>query len=159
MKFFQRCASGCHWLHRYLYLFGGIELFEALLSRWEADLFLRSSFASLASFCLWAKILAYSAVAWRFFSARLRLSARRCLLRCNMIGVTRRWTFGAAYFCFLPSLRGRGRLMTYWHTLSSFDKLKSFLKYKNKCFYNFLKFFKVILQHRYLLRFMKITLF
>merc|ERR1712080_412335 len=86
----------------------------------------RSSFASLASFCLWAKILAYSAVALRFFSARLRLSARRCLLRCNMIGVTRRWTFGAAYFCFLPSLRGRGRLITYWHTLSSFDKLNNF---------------------------------
>ena len=122
-----------------------MELFDALLSRWEADLFLRSSLASLASFCLWAKILAYSAVAWRFFSARLRLSARRCLLRCNMIGVTRRWTFGAAYFCFLPSLRGRGRLITYWHTLSSFDKLNSFLKYKNKCVRNNLKFFNVVI--------------
>merc|ERR1712080_411767 len=87
----------------------------------------RSSFASLASFCLWAKILAYSAVALRFFSARLRLSARRCLLRCNIIGVTRRWTFGALYFCFFPSLAGRGRLITYWQTLSSFDKLNSFL--------------------------------
>ena len=108
-----------HWL---------MELFDALLSRWEADLFLRSSLASLASFCLWAKILAYSAVAWRFFSARLRLRASLCLLRCNMIGVTKRWTFGALYFCFLPSLAGSGRLITYWHTLSSFDKLNNFLK-------------------------------
>jgi len=104
-----------------------MELFDALLSRWEADLFLRSSLASLASFCLWAKILAYSAVAWRFFSARLRLRASLCLLRCNMIGVTKRWTFGALYFCFLPSLTGSGRLITYWQTLSSFDKLNNFL--------------------------------
>merc|ERR1719219_58830 len=44
-----------------------------------------------------------------------------------MMGVTKRWTFGALYFCFLPSLAGSGRLITYWHTLSSFDKLNNFL--------------------------------
>ena len=36
---------------------------EFLLSLREADLFLLCSFASLASFCLWARILAYSAAA------------------------------------------------------------------------------------------------
>ena len=68
-------------------------LTEFLDSRREADLFLLISLASLASFCLWAKILAYSAAAWRFFSARLRLTAKRWRFLCNMIGVTRRWTW------------------------------------------------------------------
>ena len=68
-------------------------LTEFLDSRREADLFLLISLASLASFCLWAKILAYSAAAWRFFSTRLRLTAKRWRFLCNMIGVTRRWTW------------------------------------------------------------------
>ena len=68
-------------------------LTEFLDSRREADLFLLISLASLASFCLWAKILAYSAAAWRFFSARLRLTAKRWRFLCNMIGVTRRCTW------------------------------------------------------------------
>ena len=35
-------------------------------------------------------------------------------------------------------------MITYWHTLSSFDKLNSFLKYKNKLVRNYLKLFKVV---------------
>merc|ERR1719454_1895059 len=62
-----------------------------------------------------------------FFSPRLRLRARRCLLRCSITGVTRRWTFGAANFCFLPSFTGSGRLMTYWQTSSSLVRLNNFL--------------------------------
>ena len=105
------------------------ELFvaEFLDSLREADLFRLSSLASLASFCRWAKILAYSAAAWRFFSARFLFRAKRWRFRCNMIGVTSRWTFGALNCGFFPSFTGRGLLITYWHTLSYFVKLKSFL--------------------------------
>merc|ERR1719232_40997 len=48
---------------------------DLLDSRREADLFLFSSLASLASFCLWAKILAYSAAASLFFSPLLLFSS------------------------------------------------------------------------------------
>merc|ERR1711972_381026 len=75
--------------------------------------FLFNSLASLASFCLWAKILAYSAAASLFFSPLLLLRASLCLFLCNITGVTNLWTLGALYFCFLPSFKGRGLLITY----------------------------------------------
>merc|ERR1712230_52991 len=87
---------------------------DLLDSRREADLFLFNSLASLASFCLWARILAYSAAASLFFSPLL-------LFRASL------WRLGAANFCFLPSFRGRGLLMTYWHTSSSLVRLNKFL--------------------------------
>merc|ERR1711893_458108 len=102
-------------------------LTERLLSLREAERRRLSSLASLASFCLWAKILEYSAAARRFFSARLLFRATLCLFLCRTPGVTRRWILGALYLCFLPSLAGRGRLMTYWVTSSSLVKLNSFL--------------------------------
>merc|ERR1719297_312364 len=86
---------------------------DLLDSRREADLLLFSSLASLASFCLWAKILAYSAAASLFFSPLLLFRASLCLFLCNMTGVTNLWTLGALNFCFFPSFRGRGLLITY----------------------------------------------
>merc|ERR1719210_2922180 len=100
-------------------------LTERLLSLREADLLRFSSLASLASFCLWARILEYSAAARRFLSALLLFRATLCLFLWRTAGVTRRWTLGALNFCFLPSFKGRGLLMTYWQTSSSFDRLKS----------------------------------
>merc|ERR1719516_40104 len=100
---------------------------DLLDSRREADLLRFSSLASFASFCLWARILAYSAAASLFFSPLLLFRASLWRLRCNMTGVTSLWTLGAANFCFLPSFRGRGLLMTYWHTSSSLVRLNSFL--------------------------------
>lgn len=44
---------------------------------------------------------------------------------CSTTGVTKRWILGERKRCFLPSLTGKGRLMTYCLTSSSFDKLKS----------------------------------
>merc|ERR1719422_2897995 len=70
---------------------------DLLDSRREADLFLFNSLASLASFCLWAKILAYSAAASLFFSPLLLLRASLCLFLCNMTGVTNLWTKILAY--------------------------------------------------------------
>merc|ERR1719352_1936832 len=89
---------------------------DLLDSRRDADLLRFSSFASLASFCLWAKILANSAAASLFFSPLLLLSAS--LWRLSMTGVTSLWTLGAANFCFFPSFRGRGLLITYWQSSS-----------------------------------------
>merc|ERR1712124_94984 len=74
-----------------------------------------------------SKILAYSAAANLFFSPLLLLSAILCLLRWSITGVISLCTLGAANFCFLPSLRGRGLLITYWHTSSSLVRLNSFL--------------------------------
>merc|ERR1719319_934734 len=91
----------------------------------EADLLRFSSLASLASFCLWARILAYSAAASLFFSPLLLLSASLCLFLWSITGVTSLCTLGAANFCFFPSFRGRGLLITYWHTSSSLVRLKS----------------------------------
>merc|ERR1719470_332630 len=92
---------------------------DLLDSRREADLLRFSSLASLASFCLWAKILANSAAASLFFSPLLLFSASLWRLRWSITG--------AANFCFLPSFRGRGLLITYWQTSSSLVKLNSFL--------------------------------
>merc|ERR1719470_157690 len=83
---------------------------DLLDSRREADLLRFSSLASLASFCLWAKILANSAAASLFFSPLLLLSASLWRLRWSITGVTSLCTLGAANFCFLPSFRGRGLL-------------------------------------------------
>merc|ERR1719204_1949391 len=98
---------------------------ERLDSRREADLLRLSSLASFASFCLWARILAYSAAANLFFSPLLLLRASLCLFLWSITGVTRRCTLGAANFCFFPSLRGSGLLITYWHTSSSLVRLNS----------------------------------
>merc|ERR1719340_544857 len=100
---------------------------ERLDSRREADLLRLASLASFASFCLWARIFAYSAAANLFISPLLLLRASLCLFLWSITGVTRRWTLGAANFCFLPSLRGRGLLITYWQTSSSLVRLNSFL--------------------------------
>merc|ERR1719188_1651417 len=61
------------------------------------------------------------------FLSLLLLSAILCLLRWSITGVISLCTLGAANFCFLPSLRGRGLLITYWHTSSSLVRLNSFL--------------------------------
>merc|ERR1719470_612107 len=100
---------------------------DLLDSRRDADLLRFGSLASLASFCLWAKILANSAAASLFFSPLLLLSASLWRLRWSITGVTSLCTLGAANFCFLPSFRGRGLLITYWQTSSSLVKLNSFL--------------------------------
>merc|ERR1719297_433507 len=100
---------------------------DLLDSRREADLLRFSSLASFASFCLWARILTYSAAASLFFSPLLLLRASLCLFLWSITGVTRRCTLGAANFCFFPSLRGSGLLMTYWQTSSSLVRLNSFL--------------------------------
>merc|ERR1719367_1206714 len=76
-------------------------LTEFLDSRREADLFLLNSLA------------------------RLRFKAKRWRFLWSIMGVTRRWILGALNWAFLPSLTGKGLLITYWHTLSSLLKLKS----------------------------------
>ena len=81
--------------------------------------------SSLASFALLAKSLAYSAASARDFSPALRLRERRCLFRCKRTGVMSRWIFGALNRWGFPSFCGRGRLMTYCLTSSSFVRLYS----------------------------------
>lgn len=56
---------------------------------------------------------------------RSRLMARRCLLRCRVSGVTRRWILGAL-LCFLPSFSFTVLyVLTYLRTSSSLLRLKS----------------------------------
>lgn len=85
------------------------------------------SFRSFASFCRWARILAYSVASSRRFTARCLFFASRFLFRCSSSGVISRWIFGALDRSFFPSFTGMGRRTTYCRTSSSFDKLNSFL--------------------------------
>lgn len=93
--------------------------------------FLLASFFFLASRYLWANNWAYSAACSFLFWARWCFSRRSFLFWYNLLGVMRRWIFGAfvlGFFgSFLPSFTGSGRLITCLRTSSSLDKLNNFL--------------------------------
>ena len=100
-QFFQQFIFCCVSIGEVYFLLEVDSRSESLLLDCEAERRL-SNLRSLASFIRWARSLAYSAASSRFFIARLLFRARRCLLRCRVRGVTRRWILGAFVWAFLP---------------------------------------------------------